>query len=130
MTKENYWPMFETILREHFPASYTPDDPGDWDYWLDGNEAARDFLSGQNCDDWEKYERLTGIEIVEQANSFYENFDYDSYPQGKEDECFSIVKYQDKFYKIGLVFRSYGGYHFMNTAHEVEPKVKEIIVYE
>lgn len=119
--KENVWPMFEAILREHFPSQYDDDD----EYWAHDATDAREFISGNA-----KEKELAGIEIVEPATSFYENFDYDNYPQGEEDQCFSIVFYEGKHYKIGLIYKSYGGYHFDERAYEVQPKTIEVVVYE
>ncbi|MNK14410.1 hypothetical protein D3C87_325330 [compost metagenome] len=135
MTKRklNIWESVEKRLRNVFPYPWPTDaDPGDDlnDYYDSANDPLIPFLIGGADKKLVKKAEEEGIEFVEFAGSFYENVDYDSIPQGTEDECEAVVKVDGEFYKVGLIFTSWSGYRLNEWAAKVTPKVIEVVVYE
>lgn len=135
MTKRNanVWEDLEPILRSVFPYPY-PDDMDTELELADYYEAERDplipFLTDEADKKAMKKALEAGIEFVEYNGSFYESVDYDSIPQGTEDECDSIIKVGDQHYRVGLLFTSYSGYRLDEEAYKVIPKTVEVVVYE
>lgn len=134
MNKQNVWDELEAQLRVVFPYPYpeTMDNGYDKeDYYESRSDPLIPFLTGENV---KPHEQLgiaaNGIEFVEFEGSFYENMDYDSIPQGTEDECDAVIKVYGEFYKVGLYFTSWSGYRLSEVAHKVSPKTVEVVVYE
>lgn len=138
MTKRNVnvWEKLEPKLREVFVVnypSYMPENPSEEDkedYYDPSQDPLISFLVDEATKKEIKAAEAKGIEFVEYNGSFYENVDYDSIPQGTEDECDSIIKVDGEFYKVGLYFTSSSGYLLSKDAFKVSPKTIEVVVYE
>jgi hypothetical protein len=127
---KNVWKKLEPKLREVFPYPWEEgieEEDKEWQY--DSSlDPLLPFLVGDGA---ESVSSLNGeIEFVELAGSIYDGMDYDSIPQGTEDECSTIIKIDDTFYRVGLIFTSYSGYKLDNVAHAVSPKTIEVVIYE
>lgn len=135
MRKKNVWDELETRLRTVFPYSWPDDldedDDKNW-YYDSSQDPLIPFITGEEKDNKKlvKIAAEQGIEFVEYEGSFYENVDYDSIPQGTEDECNAIVKVDGEFYKIGLIYTSRRGHLFEQEAFKVSPKTIEVVIYE
>lgn len=129
----NVWDELEPVLRSVFPYPYPDDMNPDYDL-EDYYEAESDPLIPFLTDDAEKSvlkkAAAQGIEFVEYNGSFYEGVDYDSIPQGTEDDCDSIICVNGQHYKVAMYFTSYSGYRLHNEAYKVSPKTVEVVVYE
>lgn len=135
MRKKNVWNELEERLRVVFPYPWPTDMNPEYDkedYYESRNDPLIPFLTGEE----KKNKKLVsksaeqGIEFVEFEGSFYENVDYDSIPQGTEDECDAVIKVDSDFYKVGLIFTSWTGYRLNEEAFKVSPKTVEVVVYE
>jgi hypothetical protein len=138
--KKNVWDSLEDTLRLVFPYPYPEtnwkgepiEDDDLEDYYESKKDPLVTFLIGNGIPKStpKSYLAIHNIEFVEFEGSFYENLDYDSIPQGTEDECSSVIKVGEQFYKVGLIFTSYSGYRLNWTAYEVSPKTIEVTIYE
>lgn len=140
--KKNAWDSLEDTLRLVFPYPYPElnwkgepiEDDDLEDYYESEKDPLVTFLIGEDKKaytiTWEPPTQSVTLEFVEFEGSFYENVDYDSIPQGTEDECSAVIKVGEQFYKVGLIFTSYSGYRLNWTAYEVTPKVVEVVIYE
>lgn len=115
--------MIEEKLRVLFPVEgdYIEKYPEEWKHEA---EDAREFIAGKGK------KKAGDIKIIQAAESFYEDVDYDDCPQGLEDECFSVVEIDGVLYKVMLTYQSWGGFHFMEQAYTCKPKTVEVVVYE
>lgn len=128
MTKSNVWDELEAQLRLVFPYPWDDDieEEDREDYYESEKDPLIPFLTGREGTP----NAVGNIEYVEFEGSFYENMDYDSIPQGTEDECDAVIKVDGEFYKVGLYFTSWSGYRLSEVAHKVSPKIIEVVVYE
>ncbi len=137
--KKDVWDsLVEQKLRVAFPYPYPEtnwkgepiEEEEREDYYDAGDDPMISFLTGKATKAELRYAATKDIEFVEFDGSFYETVDYDSIPQGTEDECESIVKIEGQHFSVGVYFTSYSGYRLSDVAHAVNPKTVEVVVYE